>query len=399
MIVYSPSTSVYVWGAMTSVDKTSVCIDAATSAAADLAPVLREILCATNPQKFGLDHVTLFVDNNDSTDWPETPWLTVDRADGSQQRLETLLGQDQQTVLLSLNEARVHRPHSMLLVSDFHAAALTAEPAAGNLLKRLRNKIGTHRSAQNLGEFDSVAGFSCYSVDALAKLEAQPAPNFNVLPLGVDPVFFGRRIEHRMVEHLSFDTPFMWLTAVTQDGGPATLTSIDAVHLLRKLGAFVELKIVMPSAIDGHPLDRDSRKHIEKKLSEHAFVEVIEDCSNSELAEHYRMSDGFIWGQRTDRNHRFLLDAMACGLPVVAASSEIVKRILGSKLRYFRDEDVDDLARTLERSMADIHFRIIGSARNHKRSMSHTWEKCAAELFRLLQACHDEPHTPEALAS
>lgn len=389
----------------------TVVIDASADDADDLRATLLQALCAANPQHYGIGQVTLYTASSDSTDWPEADWLSIRYLKGkhtsapqrttitSRQDMERHLQEQPSTVLLSLNASTVEHPQSLILVSDFVASTLIEDDESANILQRLKNKATAHSQWQKLQHARAVIGFSCFTIARLSTLNRSATQKISVVPIGVAPEFFYPKPQHQLIDNLNINAPFVWLTAVTHDSVDATLATIRAIEALRNFGGFIELKILMSDKINGHDLNKEAKRRILKAVKMHSFIELISDSDNTVLAKHYQQSDGFIWGPCSDRNHQFLLYAMASGLPIIAARSEMIKKHLGANIRFFAADDADDLASTLERSIADIHFRIVGGARNHKRAMAYTWEKTAAELFRLVRAYGATPGDSDALAS
>jgi len=248
-------------------------------------------------------------------------------------------------------------------------------------LQRLKEKISALAQLPEIENASGVIALSCYSIAQTARLNKMQ----HLIPMGVIPEFFNSLREHRLVEEVTVDRPFIWLTSA-DPASKSVETAITAVKVLRDYGQCIELQVLLPAPDEAHERGAEFTQALEKKIKNLSFVELVETHDPVELSRYYHEADGFIWGDRSDHSHSPMLRAMASALPVIAPNAEMVKRHLGNKVRFFVHGDANDLANTLERSMADIHFRIIGSSRNHKRSMSYTFEKTAAELFRVVRA-------------
>ncbi|MFK8029319.1 MAG: hypothetical protein AB8G18_03705 [Gammaproteobacteria bacterium] len=364
-------------------------IDASSPQGTGLCDVLARILQVAIPQDFGFSNVALVITASDKTDWPEVPWLEIIRSAETSSEgivsfdsLQQHLAKQPRIVLVSLNTVRFKHERSVVFLNDSASSTFSQEAAsAGGLLQRLKEKITARAELPQLDGASGIIGLSCYAIAQTAKLEKMQ----HLIPLGVIPDFFAPMREHRLVEDVAINNPFVWLTS-TDPASSSIETAIAAVKILRDYGACVELKVLIPHPDEAHERGEEFTRSLEKKIKQLSFVDLIDIHKPQELAKHYREADGFIWGDRSDYSHAPLLRAMASGLPVIAPNAEMVKKHLGSKVRFFIHGDANDLANTLERSMADIHFRIIGSSRNHKRSMFYTFEKSAAELFRVIRA-------------
>lgn len=363
-------------------------IDASSPQAKGVCTVIARILQAASPTDFGFSQVTVIISPSDQTDWPKQPWLDLVPADESEaenvesiESIQAELDRRPLAVLLSINTVRFTHPRSIALLSDAVSSTFSHDAGSGGFLQRLKEKISARAELPKLDGASGIVTLSCYGTAQTAKLDKM----HHQIPMGVIPEFFAPIRNHRLIEEVGIDRPFVWLTSA-DPASSAIETSIEAVKILRDYGQCLELKVLLPAPDEFHERGEEFTRSLEKKIRQLPFVELIDVYEPTKLAPHFHSADGFIWGDRSDHSHAPLLRAMASALPVIAPNAEMVKKHLGSKVRFFIHGDANDLANTLERSMADIHFRIIGSNRNHKRAMHYTFEKSAAELFRVVRA-------------
>jgi glycosyltransferase involved in cell wall biosynthesis len=76
------------------------------------------------------------------------------------------------------------------------------------------------------------------------------------------------------------------------------------------------------------------------------------------------------------------LEAMACGVPVVAANAGALPETCGDAARYADPHDPDDIAEQVEQAIRDHALRQAGP----RRAAQFTWERTARELDALLRA-------------
>jgi len=91
-------------------------------------------------------------------------------------------------------------------------------------------------------------------------------------------------------------------------------------------------------------------------------------------------ADIFVLASRSEGRPNALMEAMACGLAVVASDIDGVKELVaGGRGRMFRSGDVDDLGRCLLELHQDPgEIRTLGErAQGHIRDLGLTWENCA----------------------
>lgn len=84
-----------------------------------------------------------------------------------------------------------------------------------------------------------------------------------------------------------------------------------------------------------------------------------------------------------------MVEAMACGVPTIAANSSCLPEISGNVLRYFDPHSVDVLARCMEEALRCGDLRAELAARGKERAQKFSWELCAQETLAVLaQVAH-----------
>ena len=75
------------------------------------------------------------------------------------------------------------------------------------------------------------------------------------------------------------------------------------------------------------------------------------------------------------------IEAMACGVPVVAASAGALPETCGDAARYADPGDPDDIATQVAEAIGDDRLRAAGP----RHAAQYTWERTARELDALLR--------------
>ncbi len=88
-----------------------------------------------------------------------------------------------------------------------------------------------------------------------------------------------------------------------------------------------------------------------------------------------------------------MVEAMACGVPVIAAKSSCLKEISGAVLRYFDPESVNEMAACLETAVADASLRQELAAAGLKQAQRLSWRRTAEETLKVLLAVHQRSKT------
>lgn len=79
-----------------------------------------------------------------------------------------------------------------------------------------------------------------------------------------------------------------------------------------------------------------------------------------------------------------MLEAMACGIPTIAANTSCLPEISGNVLRYFNPESVEEMAAVMSQALADETLRKELSEKGCARANTFDWDRCASETIALL---------------
>ncbi len=80
-----------------------------------------------------------------------------------------------------------------------------------------------------------------------------------------------------------------------------------------------------------------------------------------------------------------LLEAMACGTPVIAARAGALPEVAGEAARYFDPTQSDELAEWLGQFLGDESLRSSFAEKGRMRAQSYAWESSAEKLWEVLQ--------------
>jgi glycosyltransferase involved in cell wall biosynthesis len=80
-----------------------------------------------------------------------------------------------------------------------------------------------------------------------------------------------------------------------------------------------------------------------------------------------------------------MVEAMACGVPTIAANSSCLPEISGNALRYFDPYSIDELATCMEEALQSKDLRAELTERGKERARQFSWKLCAQETLALLE--------------
>ena len=139
-----------------------------------------------------------------------------------------------------------------------------------------------------------------------------------------------------------------------------------------------------PLVICGHmPPDRVASLEAEATASGLSPGELLLTgyVSDRELAALYRCCGAFVFPSRYEGSGIPMLEAMAFGIPVVAAEASTTPEILGDLEMSFDPSDVADMARVISRALIDDGARARLKARSRGRIGRFTWSAVAERTF------------------
>jgi glycosyltransferase involved in cell wall biosynthesis len=80
-----------------------------------------------------------------------------------------------------------------------------------------------------------------------------------------------------------------------------------------------------------------------------------------------------------------MVEAMACGVPTIAANDSCLPEISGSGLRYFHPESIEDMAVCMEQGLTDQELRRNLVQHGKERSAIFDWQRCATQTLDVLE--------------
>jgi glycosyltransferase involved in cell wall biosynthesis len=119
-------------------------------------------------------------------------------------------------------------------------------------------------------------------------------------------------------------------------------------------------------------------------LEQHVhFTGYVEQA---DLAALISGADAFVYPSLYEGFGFPILEAMACGVPVVCARSSCLPEVGGDACLLVDPHDEADLARALTRVLSDAQLRAELIERGYRRTAGFTWERCARETLAVLEA-------------
>lgn len=212
--------------------------------------------------------------------------------------------------------------------------------------------------------------------DLIAELGVPPE-RISVVHHGVDLALFhpGWREGEREAARRAHDLPERWLLCVSSD------------HYRKNHRQLLEAWYRVADRIDeglvfvGHALYEDTfasmLAEVERRGLSRRF-RWLDAVTDAELPALYRGATACVAPSRYEGFGMTLLEAMACGCPVLAAENGAYEEVGGDAARYFALDDTVGLAALIAAVVADAGLRAEMIRRGHERAAAMSWRDTAA---------------------
>lgn len=118
-----------------------------------------------------------------------------------------------------------------------------------------------------------------------------------------------------------------------------------------------------------------------KELGLDNQVQFVKQVSNEDLVLLYNAASLFVFPSLYEGFGLPLLEAMACGTPVVAANNSSIPEIVGDAALLFEAEDINTMADVMTRVLTDQTQLESLAQKGLERASGFSWEKCARQTL------------------
>ena len=118
----------------------------------------------------------------------------------------------------------------------------------------------------------------------------------------------------------------------------------------------------------------------EKELGLESLTTHVGMVSQEDLVAFYNLADLFVLPSLYEGFGLPVLEALACGTPVICSNTSSLPEVGGNVAKYFDPKDATSIARALENS---IHDKGKYDAEIKEWVSNFTWEKCAEKIRRV----------------
>ncbi len=122
------------------------------------------------------------------------------------------------------------------------------------------------------------------------------------------------------------------------------------------------------------------KKNIVNKISV-----INSTMDQNQLAHYYRRALGFVFPSLHETFGMPILEAMACGCPVITSNTTACPEIAGDAALLVNPRSVEDIAAAMHRLITDKELRETLREKGLKRASTFTWQKSAEEHLRVFE--------------
>lgn len=106
-----------------------------------------------------------------------------------------------------------------------------------------------------------------------------------------------------------------------------------------------------------------------------------------QLRAFYSAADLFVFPTHYEGFGLPVLEAMACGCPVVTSANSSMREVAGEAALYAEPDSAEDLAQKIRRALGDTALREDLVVLGQDRAKAFSWEACAAATYDLYERC------------
>ena len=153
-------------------------------------------------------------------------------------------------------------------------------------------------------------------------------------------------------------------------------TLIRALKVLRE-GRAVDHELILVGRKD------ERNTELIRLIGENQFVRCLGELSNREIAVLYNLAEVFVLPSYYEGFGLPVIEAMACGTPVIASNRTSLPEVVGGAGLLFDPERVDALTELLYNAISDQELRKNLSKLGLERAKTFTWRRAAEKTLQV----------------
>lgn len=233
------------------------------------------------------------------------------------------------------------------------------------------------RKAQHI-----IAVSECTKIDLIQRLEI-PARKITVIYNGVDRNVFhpvvGRRYEFPYLLYVGTERPRKNLG-----------TLFEAFSILKRGSIIPDLKLVKVGGAGRTSEFRQATLYEIRRLGLEDEVVFVDYVSDEDLAAYYSSAVALVMPSLYEGFGLPMIEAMACGCPVIASNSSSLPEVAGDAALFFAPRDSQKLAHLVNLLVTEPALKNKLSGRGFERVTHFSWERMARATLHIYQRVEEE---------
>jgi len=121
----------------------------------------------------------------------------------------------------------------------------------------------------------------------------------------------------------------------------------------------------------------------------HNDIIVLDFVAQEELPHIYTLADGFFFPSKYESFGIPILEAMACGCPVITSTSYSCPEVSGGAAILVDRTDIDEMSEALDRLLSSKELQKKMRAEGLKNARNFSWDKAAEETIKVFEMYGD----------
>lgn len=353
---------------------------------------LRALLASTDPERDGIDRITVWGSRGTLAEIPERPWLDCVHEPALEGALPSrTLWRHRTLPRLAQSCCDVLFAPGGTITGGFRPAVTMSRnllPFDFREMRRyfpswifLRTLLLRGSLSRSFRQADGVIFLTEHARQRVVEVAGSLAAKTTIISHGIDERFLQKPREQRPIPSYSPDAPFRILYSSIVDLYKHQWEVVDAVSTLRREGFAVTLELVGPQY---PPALRLVELAIERNNAA-SFVSCKGIVPHAELHASYHSADMFVFASTCENLPNILLEAMAAGLPIACSDRGPMPEVLGDGGVYFDPTEPSRIADALRTLLLSPERRSDYASRAFERAQGLSWERCARETWEFIR--------------
>lgn len=350
-----------------------------------------------DPNKAGIEHVTVWCSSKTGRKLPSAPWLTIRSPRWASSFLSRrVLGQLVQ-ITQEVKRAGCHiffapggvlSPFLSLPTISMSQNMLPFERKEALLFGKyhfmyLKFCILKQMQVRSFRRANGVIFLTEYAKKRVSAVLGEQLETSALIPHGIEPRFIQAsplKPQKNIFEYTDL-APFKLLYVSIVMPYKHQCEVAQAVYQLKKEGLPIEIKFV--GALCGNYGIQFS-KLIDRLDPRREYIHHIEEQSFALIHQYYHEADLFIFSSSCENLPNILIEAMAAGLAICCSDRGPMKEILGDAGGYFNPYSSESIADRLREFILNPELRSKYARMAQEKSRIYSWENCANETYKFI---------------